>query len=84
MWYNGLQKSKSTLKKITEKKKLELAQRFFEIICSHIEDGDDYIYEELDPECEYGDDLCEILNNDTVLEVMRLGFKQKFGDELKF
>lgn len=71
------------MKKITQKKKLELAQRFFEIIWSHIEEGDDYIYEELDPEGDYGDALCEELNNDTILEVLRIGFRQKFGEDLK-
>lgn len=71
------------MKKITQKKKLELAQKFFEIIWSHIEEGDDIIYEELDPEGEYGDELCKLFNNDTILEVLRIGFREKFGEDLK-
>ena len=71
------------MKKITQKKKLELAQKFFGIIWNQIEEGDDYIYEELDPECEYGDALCEEINNDTILEVLRIGFREKFGEDLK-
>lgn len=71
------------MKKITQKKKLELAQKFFEIIWNQIEEGDDYIYEQLDPECEYGDELCKLFNNDTILEVLRIGFREKFGQDLK-
>ena len=71
------------MKKITQNKKLELAQKFFEIIWNQIEEGDDYIYEELDPECDYGDALCEEFNNDTILEVLRIGFREKFGQDLK-
>ena len=71
------------MKKIGSKKKIELAQRFFEIIWNHIEEGDDYIYEELDEEGEYGEELCEEFNNDTILEVLRIGFREKFGQDLK-
>lgn len=71
------------MKKITEKTKTELAQKFFELVWDRIEDGDDFIYEELDPEGEYGDDLCEEFNNDTILEVLRIGFREKFGQDLK-
>ena len=72
------------MKKIGCKKKIELAQRFFELVWNQIEEGTDYfIYDELDPECEYGDALCEKFNNDTILEVLRIGFREKFGEELK-
>ena len=71
------------MKKITEKTKPELAQRFFELVWKEIENGTDYIYEELDPECEYGAALCEEFNNDTILEVLRIGFRDKFGQDLK-
>lgn len=71
------------MKKITHEKKLELAQKFFEIIWNQIEEGNDYIYEGIDPECEYGTTLCEELNNDTILEVLRIGFREKFGQDLK-
>ena len=71
------------MKKITQNKKLELAQKFFEIIWNQIEEGDDYIYEELDPECDYGDELCKLFNNDTVLKVLRIGFRQMYGTDLE-
>lgn len=71
------------MKKITQKKELELAQKFFELVWDRIEDGDDSIYEELDPECEYGDELCKLFNNDTILEVLRIGFREKFGQDLR-
>ena len=69
--------------KISKEKEIELAQKFFKYIWYQIELGDDYIYCYVDPECEHGDHLCEILNNDTVLEVLKLGFKEKYGVELK-
>lgn len=71
------------MKKITSKTKLELAQKFFELVWNQIEEGTDFIYEELDPEGDYGDALCEAFNNDTILEVLRIGFRQKFGEDLK-
>lgn len=71
------------MKKITEKTRTELAQKFFELVWDRIEDGDDTIYEELDPEGDYGDALCEAFNNDTILEVLQIGFREKFGQDLK-
>ena len=69
--------------RITKKKEIELAQKFFRHIWSHIEDGDDYIYEEIDPECEFGEELCKVLNFDVVLEVIKIGFKAKYGEEFR-
>ena len=71
------------MKKIGCKKKIELAQRFFELVWNQIEEGTDFIYEELDPDCEYGDELCKEFNNDTILEVLRIGFSRKYGEDLK-
>ena len=68
-------------KKISNEKEIELAQKFFNQIWYHIEDLDDTIYEDIDPECEV-EGICDFLNNDTVLEVLKLGFKQKYGQEL--
>lgn len=71
------------MKKITTKTKLRLAQQFFELVWNQIEEGTDFIFEELDPECEYGDELCKLFNNDTILEVLQIGFRKKFGEDLK-
>lgn len=60
---------------------IELARKFLDHVYDMIEDGDDTIYELLDPECKYGDDLTRRLNNDTVREILALGFKAKYGDD---
>lgn len=65
--------------KITEEKKIELARRFFELVFDDVEQGEDVIYEFLDPECKYGEELIDTFNNDTVKEVISIGFKQKYG-----
>ena len=70
------------MKSIDKRTEVELARRFITSVWHQVEDGDDTIYEEIDPEYEYGDTLCDILNNETVLEVLRLGFKAKYGVEL--
>ena len=64
-------------------KEKELAQEFFRHIWEGIESQDDNIYADIDPECEFGD-LCEVLNNDTVLEVIRIGFRQKYDEDFKY
>lgn len=71
------------MKKLTEKTKTEFAQKFFELVWNQIEEGTDFIYEGIDPEDEYGDELCKLFNNDTILEVLRIGFREKFGQDLK-
>ena len=71
------------MKKISKSARLKLAQRFFELVWNQIEEGTDFIYEELDPDCEYGDELCKEFNNDTILEVLRIGFSRKYGEDLK-
>lgn len=72
------------MKKISKSARLELAQRFFELVWDNIEEGTDFLYEELDPEGDYdGDELCKEFNNDTILEVLRIGFREKFGEDLK-
>lgn len=70
------------MKKIDKNTEIELARRFFGEVMNLFDDADDAIYEVVDPEFEYGDRLCEILNNDTVLEVLKLGFKAKYGVDL--
>ena len=65
--------------RITEKKKIELARRFFELVFDDVEQGEDVIYEFLDPECRYGEELIDMFNNYTVKEVISIGFKQKYG-----
>ena len=67
--------------KITKKKEVELARKFFDEVMGEVEDGDDFIYEALDPDFKFGDSLCEVLNNDVVREVLSLGFKAKYGEE---
>lgn len=72
------------MKKISKSARLKLAQQFFELIWNNIEEGTDFLYDELDPDCEYdGDELCKEFNNDTILEVLRIGFRKKFGQELE-
>ena len=72
------------MKKISKSDRLKLAQRFFELVWNNIEEGTDFLYDVLDPDCEYnGDDLCKEFNNDTILEVLRIGFREMFGKELK-
>ena len=72
------------MKKINKKTELKLAQRFFELVWDNIKEGSDFLYDELDPDCEYdGDELCKEFNNDTILEVLRIGFRKKFGRDLK-
>lgn len=71
------------MKKISKSARLKLAQQFFELVWNNIEEGTDFIYEELDSEGDYGEALCEEFNNDTILEVLRIGFLKKFGQDLK-
>jgi hypothetical protein len=60
---------------------IKLAREFLDHVYDMIEDGDDTIYELLDPECKYGDNLARRLNNDTVREIFAIGFKVKYGEE---
>lgn len=60
---------------------VELARRFLDHVYAMVEDGDDTVYEMLDPECKYGDALVRRLNNDTVREILALGFKAKYGED---
>ena len=72
------------MKKLTKKKEAELAQRFFDAVWYQMEDISDWT---LDSLCEDGEDWCrygvaqllEKFNNGTILEVIRLGFRQKYG-----
>ena len=60
---------------------IKLAKRFLDHVYDMIEDGDDTIYELLDPECKYGDNLARRINNDTVREILALGFRAKYGED---
>lgn len=60
---------------------IKLARGFLDSVYDMIEDGDDTIYEMLDPECKYGDTLLRRLNNDTVREILALGFRAKYGED---
>lgn len=65
---------------MTKKKEIELARKFFDLIFREVENGEDVIYDFINPECRYKT-LCDKLNNETVKEVLELGFKQKYGEE---
>lgn len=60
---------------------IKLAREFLDHVYDMIEDGDDTIYEQLDPECKYGDTLLRRLNNDTIKEILALGFREKYGED---
>ena len=60
---------------------IELARRFLDYAYDLVEGGDDTIYELREPECKYGDTLVRRLNNDTVREILALGFKAKYGED---
>ena len=66
------------LKKADE---IELAREFLDHVYDMVEDGNDTVYEMLDPECKYGDELLRRLNNDTIREILALGFKAKYGED---
>lgn len=67
--------------RIKKTDEIELARRFLDHVYDMIEVGDDTIYEMLDPECKYGDALLKRLNNDTIREILALGFKAKYGED---
>ena len=60
---------------------IDIARGFLDSVYDMIEDGDDTIYEMLDPECKYGDTLLLRLNNNTVREILALGFRAKYGED---
>jgi len=61
---------------MTKEQRLDLAREFFRRVVLSI------IYAEIDPDYEFGDDLPKELNHETITEVIRLGFKAKYGVEL--
>lgn len=77
------------MKKLSKEKEIELAQNFFSAVWNEVENCDDVTYDSL---CEdeddwdaYGEDqLIDKFNNDVVLEVLRLGFQQKYGVPFKY
>ena len=68
---------------MTKEQQLDLAREFFRKVILSVEAvTDDEIYAEIDPDYEFGDELPTEFNNETVMEVIRLGFKEKYGVEL--
>ena len=67
---------------MTKQERLKLAREYFRQVLGFTEDiVDDEIYEEVDPDNEFGDELAEEFNLDTINEVFKLGFKAKYGVE---
>ena len=66
---------------MTKAAEIELARGFFDHAYALVEGGEDTIYELLDPEYKYGDELMRRLNNYTVREVLSLGFKAKYDED---
>lgn len=60
---------------------IKLARLFLDHAYALVEGGEDTIYELLDPEDKYGSDLMQRLNNNTVQEILALGFKAKYGED---
>ena len=60
---------------------IELARGFLDHAYALVEGGEDTIYELLDPECKYGDELIRRLNNNTVREILTLGFRAKYSED---
>lgn len=67
---------------MTKEQRLDLAREFFRQVILSVENDDDEIYAEIDPDYEFGDELPTEFNNETVMEVIRLRFKEKYGVEL--
>ena len=68
---------------MTKEQKLKLAREFFRQVILSVEDVmDDEIYAEIDPDYEFGDELPMEINHETIIEVIRLGFKAKYGSDL--
>ncbi len=69
-------------KKLTRQVEIEFARILFAALVDAAENQDDEVYELMDPEYEYDEkELCSRLNNDTIKEVIALGFKAKYGVE---
>lgn len=67
--------------RIKKADEIKLAREFLDHVYDMIEDGDDTVYELLDPECKYGDELLRRLNNDTIRDILALGFRAKYGED---
>lgn len=64
-----------------EHEELEIARRFFDEVASLVEAGcDDVIYDVIDPE-QADEGLCSRFSLDTIMEVLSLGFRKKYGAE---
>lgn len=70
-------------KKLTRQVEIEFARVLFDALVDAADNQDDEVYELMDPEYEYdSDELCKRLNNDTIKEVIALGFRAKYGVDL--
>lgn len=67
---------------MTKEQRLDLARKFFRQVILSVENDDDEIYAEIDPDYEFGDELPNEFNHETVMEVIRLGFKAKYESDL--
>lgn len=70
---------KNMEKKLTKEVEIKFARKFFDTLLDTVEEQDDTIYEFIDPECKYGSELCKHINNETIKEVVALGFRAKYG-----
>jgi len=68
-------------KELTKEKEVEFARQLLDRVYASAEDLTDVVYDDMDPELEYGDALCERLNMSTVCEILALGFKAKYGKD---
>ncbi len=61
-----------------------MAREYFRHVMGFAEESvDDEVYGMIDPDEKYGDELIEEFNFFTIKEVIRLGFKAKYGIELE-
>ena len=69
---------------MTKEERNEMARKYFShVMCFAEESVDDEVYAMIDPDEKYGDELIEEFNLFTIKEVIRLGFKAKYGIELE-
>ena len=68
---------------MTKEQRLNSAREFFRQVILSVDDViDDEIYAEIDPDYEFGDELPNEFNYETVMEVIRRGFRAKYESDL--
>ncbi len=66
---------------MTKEERLDFARKYFRQVLFFVEDVmDDEIYDDMDPENKFGDELVKEFDLNTINEVFRLGFKAKYGE----